>query len=63
MGNRHLQFALPQSGKPGSEPFWGSDFIAIWIDAHNGLQMLGDRYAGLDYISLAKKSVYVEYQD
>ena len=63
LGNRYLRCARPQSGKPGGEPYWGREFIAICFDAHNGLQKLNDRYTGLDYISLAKKSVYVEYKE
>ena len=41
--NRHVQFALPQSGKPDGAPYWGSDFIAVAIDAHNGLQQLSNQ--------------------
>ena len=59
--NRNIQFALPQSGKPGERPRFGRDFVVLVIDANNGLQMLDHRYTGPGYISPAGESVYDEY--
>ena len=39
--NRHLQFALPQLGKPDAPPRFGSDFVVFVPDAHRGLQQNG----------------------
>jgi hypothetical protein len=44
--NQNLQYALPKSGKPGAPAYFGSDFVVIVVDAHNGLQ-LGNNYTGL----------------
>ena len=61
INRRHLPFALPTSGKPGDAPRFGSDFVVIVFDALNGLQQRDHRYAGLNYIPPAGKSVYVVY--
>ena len=60
--NAHLQYALPQTGSPAAKPRFGSDFIVIMRDAHNGLQMTTSRYTGLDHIG-PSKSVYTEYNN
>ena len=43
--NQHIHYALPKSGKPDAAPLFGSDFVVIVIDAHNGLHM-GNSYTG-----------------
>ena len=47
--HRHVQFALPQSGKPGGAPYWGSDFIVVVVDAHNGNQMVHRTWVRIPY--------------
>ena len=59
--NAHLQYALPQSGVPGVRPRFGSDFLVIVCDAHNGLQMNKSGHTGLEHIAPSGKTVYVEY--
>jgi hypothetical protein len=34
--NQHLQIALPKSGKPDAARYFGSDFVVLVFDAHNG---------------------------
>ena len=34
--HRDVQFALPQPGPPGGPLCWGSDFVVLVLDAHNG---------------------------
>ena len=36
--SRNIQYALPKSGRPGAPAYFGSDFVVIVIDAHNGLE-------------------------
>ena len=60
--NRHLQVVPPQSGKPGGAPYWGIDFVAVVIDAHNGLQMDANRYTGLAYKPITQKTTYQAYE-
>ena len=40
---------------------FGSDFVAIVIDAHNGLQMKDTVYTGLEYRSPAGRTMFEEY--
>ncbi|MFM7986243.1 MAG: hypothetical protein ACKPKO_43715 [Candidatus Fonsibacter sp.] len=40
---------------------FGSDFIVIVIDAHNGLQMKDAVYTGLEYRSPAGRTMFDEY--
>ncbi|MFM7978844.1 MAG: hypothetical protein ACKPKO_05965, partial [Candidatus Fonsibacter sp.] len=40
---------------------FGSDFIGIVIDAHNGLQMKDSTYTGLEYRSPAGRTMFDEY--
>lgn len=49
--NRRLELALPQSGKPGDPPYFGSDVVVVLTDAHNGLHMRNNEYTGLKYVS------------
>ena len=58
--NQHLQFALPKLGQPDAAPYFGSDFVVIVIDAHNGLQ-LGNNYSGLSFMCPSGKTMYQEY--
>ena len=58
--NQNIQYALPKSGRPGAPPYFGSDFVVIVVDAHNGLQ-LGHSYTGLKYKSLTGKTIFEEY--
>ena len=58
--NQNIQYALPKSGKPGAPSYFGSDFVVIVIDAHNGLQ-LGNNYTGLKYKSPTGKTIFEEY--
>jgi hypothetical protein len=55
--NQHIQYALPNSGKPGAPAYFGSDFVVIVIDAHNGLH-LGNKYTGLEYKSPTGKTIF-----
>ena len=57
LGNQHFQFALPKSGKPDVAPYFGSDFVVIVVDAHNGLQM-GSSFIGLSFKSTSGKTMY-----
>ena len=58
--NDHPQFALPKSGALGARPRFGSDFVVILCDAHNGLHIHRLGYTGLAYVAPLGKSVYVE---
>ena len=58
--NQHIQRALPKSGKPGAPAYFGSDFVVIVVDAHNGLQ-LGNNYTGLKHKTPTGKTVFEEY--
>ena len=55
--NQNIQYALPKSGKPGAPDYFGSDFVVIVIDAHNGLQ-LGSNYIVLKYKSSTGKTIF-----
>ena len=59
--NQNLHYALPKSGKPGAPAFFGSDFVVIVVDAHNGLQ-LGNQYTGLKHKTPTGRTIYEEYQ-
>ena len=59
--NQNLHCALPKSGKPGAPAFFGSDFVVIVVDAHNGLQM-GNNYTGLKHKTPTGRTMYEEYQ-
>ena len=37
--NRHLRYGFPKPVSLGEGAFFGTDFVVIWFDAHNGLQM------------------------
>ena len=60
LGNTHLQFALPKSGRPDAAPYFGNDFVVIVIDAHNGLHM-GNNYSGLSFVCPSGKTMYQKY--
>jgi hypothetical protein len=55
--NQSLHYALPKSGKPGVPAYFGSDFVVIVVDAHNGLQ-LGNNYTGLKHKTPTGKTVF-----
>ncbi len=52
--SRHLQFALPQSGKPDNPLRCGSD-------ARNGRSMSNNDYTCLQYVDPYGKTLYQEY--
>ena len=58
--NENTQYALPKSGKPGAAPFFGSDFVAIVIDAHSGFP-LGNNYTGLNHKVPNGETIFEEY--
>ncbi|MFM7987782.1 MAG: hypothetical protein ACKPKO_51570, partial [Candidatus Fonsibacter sp.] len=41
---------------------FGSDFVALVFDAHNGLQMSGMTYTGLQYKTAVGNTVFDEYR-
>ena len=47
----HRHYALPQLGWPSEAPRFGSDFIVIVADAHNGLPMHSFMYVGLGNVT------------
>ena len=49
-------------GKPGDGVYFGSDFVILWFDAHNGLQMNPLYYTGLQYMTPSGRSTYQEYK-
>ena len=57
-----FQYALPQPGPLGGPLFWGSDFVVVLFDSHNGLQMDPNRYTGRDYVSPSGKTMSREYE-
>ena len=61
MENDNVHYALPKLGKPDAPSFFGSDFVVIVIDAHNGLQM-GSSYTGFKYKTPTGKTMYDEYK-
>jgi hypothetical protein len=40
---------------------FGSDFVVLVFDAHNGLQMHPTKYTGLDYTTKSGKTMFQEY--
>ena len=52
-----MQYALPKSGKPDAAPYFGSDFVVIVTDAHNGLHM-GNSYTGLKHKSPIGRTIF-----
>ena len=41
--NRHVQFGFAKPGSLGDGTFSGSDFVIIWFDSKNGLQMMANK--------------------
>ena len=60
--NRHLLYGFTKPGKAGEGTFFGSDFVILWFDAHNGLQMHPLFYTGLNYVSPSGRTVFQEYK-
>ena len=59
--NRHVQFGFAKPGSPGEGTFFGTDFVVIWFDSHNGLQMTAKRYTGFGFISSSGKTMFEAY--
>ncbi len=47
--SQNPHYAVPKSGKPGEPPYFGSDFVVVVMDAHNGLQMKNNTYTVFQY--------------
>ena len=41
--NRHVQFGFAKPGSLGDGTFSGSDFVIIWFDSQNGLQIMANK--------------------
>ena len=60
--NRHVHYGFRKPGKPGDGVYFGSDFVILWFDAHNGLHMNLLYYTGLNYMTPSGRSIYQEYK-
>ena len=60
--NRHIRFGFRKPGKPGEGVYFGSDFVVLRFDAHNGLQMHSLCYTGLGYKTPSGRTMFEEYR-
>ncbi|MFM7980417.1 MAG: hypothetical protein ACKPKO_13975, partial [Candidatus Fonsibacter sp.] len=60
---KHHYLALPSMDPDGPVTStlhlqFGSDFVVLVFDAHNGMQMSGTRYTGLRFITASGNTVF-----
>ena len=63
---RHISLALPtmrpDESVSSEELQFGSDFVVIVLDAHNGLQLHATKYTGLDYKTALGTTTFDDYK-